>query len=74
MVDPDDYSIETVDANAMNKEKGRGGRGQDLEVKKVVEAEDHQAEGVLSASPIRSLRAVQGNHQDLLYQVRGCFA
>eukprot|EP00971_Amphidinium_carterae_P123509 2446170-Amphidinium_carterae.1 len=28
MVDPDDYSIKTVDANAMNKEKGRGGRGQ----------------------------------------------
>eukprot|EP00971_Amphidinium_carterae_P105287 2084746-Amphidinium_carterae.1 len=28
MVDPDDYSIETVDANAMNKGKGRGGHGQ----------------------------------------------
>eukprot|EP00971_Amphidinium_carterae_P304738 6055694-Amphidinium_carterae.1 len=27
MVDPDDYSIETVDANAINKGKGRGGRG-----------------------------------------------
>eukprot|EP00971_Amphidinium_carterae_P214668 4260013-Amphidinium_carterae.2 len=71
LVDPDDFSVETVDANAMNKGKGRGrGQGQQGSGNRGGKGRRWSSRGhELQASHRRNPRAAQENRLDLLVQV-----